>query len=253
MRLVLLLLAVLSVVGSATAQDANNTTGTNETPVENTTNETPTEPPAAPEPAGPLAIALEAHTTGGSGYFTLAGESARNPTLRVAPGQEVTVTLTGMDDGVHNFCIGAGQCTAFVTSAGDSATFTFTAPATGTLEYYCQPHRSGGMKGSLAVGDAGAAPGGESPGEGEAITGGTIDLGQYDAACAGKLAPAIVTSGITGAPTIEDYVARCNTAAGAATTATRDASGADYVIPVSWALIGLGIVGVVWVHKYYKP
>lgn len=250
MRLLAILLLALSLSATALAQDNTSAgdTGTadgSEADATNGTEDAPAEPAA---PAGPLEIVIEAHTTGGSGYFTIEGQTARNPTLRAAPGQEVRITLKGTDEGVHNFCVGPGKCTAYVTAAGETQTLTFTAPETGSLEYYCQPHRSGGMKGTLAVGDAPADDGGA--GEEGSISGETVDLSQYDPACAGRVAPAIVTQGIVGSPTLDDYIAGCKPATAGAVA---DKHVADYVIPLSWLLIGVGTVGVVWVHKYYKP
>lgn len=241
MRLLALLLLALSLAASAAAQGNE----TNETPSANETAE-----PAAP--AGPLELVLETHTAGSGGYFTVAGDSARNPTIRAAPGQEVRVTLRATDGGFHNFCVAADQCTEYVTAAGQEATLTFTAPESGTIEYYCLPHRSAGMLGTLAIGDGAAAPDGDAGagGEGGAITGDTIDLGQYDPACAGKVAPAAVAEGVVGAPTLQDYIDACSPQEGPVVV---QQSGADYVIPISWALLGVGVLGVVWVHKYYKP
>lgn len=242
-RLLVLALLSLALAPMAAAQgNETNATGTDANATD----------PTAPEaPAGPLAITLETHTQGGGGYFTFPGESAKNPTLRVQPGQEVTLTIVATDAGVHNFCFGdAKKCTAFVTSAGETQTFTFTAPESGTVEYFCSPHRGAGMKGSVVVG--GADTGGDDAGgdEGGAISGETIDLGKYDPACAGKVAPAQAAEGIVGMPTLQDYIAACKPQT---ETQAVDSHPADLVIPVSWALIALGVVGVVWVHKYYKP
>lgn len=250
LRPLALLLTALALASPALAQNAapsDNATG-NETADADPTPGAPVSTPPA-QAAGPLEIVLEAHTLGGAGYFTLEGAAEKNPVLRVAPGQEVRVTLKGTDEGVHNFCIGTGKCTAFVMSAGAAETYTFTAPEDGALEYYCQPHRTGGMKGTLAVGDAAAATDAGGVAEG-AISGETVDLSQYDPSCAGRVAPAIVTKGIVGAPTLDDYVAACKSVT---TTQAKQMHAADYVIPLSWALIGLGVAGVVWVHKYYKP
>lgn len=240
MRLVVLSLLAISLAASAAAQEntTNETTETNEST-----------PDAPAEPAGPLAITLETHTAGGGGYFTLEGQTARNPTIRAAPGQQVTVTLKGTDEGVHNFCAGPGKCTPFVTAAGDTQTITFTAPESGTLEYYCQPHKGAGMKGTIttAAPDSGGDTGGGDEG---AISGETIDLSQYSADCQGKVAPAQAAEGIVGMPTLQDYIDACKAKT---ETQGKAAHPADLVIPLSWGLIALGIVGVVWVHKYYKP
>ena len=244
-RLLALLLLALSLAASAIAQD--NTTAGNETN-ETGANETAPEAPAAA--AGPLELVIEAHTEGSGGYFTLEGETAKNPRIRVAPGQEVRVTLRGTDNGVHNFCVGDSRsCTEYVSAPGDVQTFTFTAPESGTVEYFCAPHKGAGMRGSVAVAAAGD-DGGEAPAEEGTITGDTIDLGQHDPACEGKVAPAIVEEGIVGAPTLQDYIDACKPQAEGQTKAKH---AADLVIPISWGLIGLGVVGVVWVHKYYKP
>lgn len=252
MRFFALILLALSVAAPVAAQgNATTNETTNETPVANETPTNETTQPAPTEPAGPITITLETHTEGGSGYFTLEGQTAKNPRLSVQPGQQVTIVLKGTDAGVHNFCYGdAKTCTAFVTSAGDEGTLTFTAPESGSVEYFCSPHRGAGMKSTVVVGaDTGA---GDSGGEdtGGAISGETIDLGQYSAACAGKVAPAAAAEGIVGMPTLQDYIDACTPSDG---PVARAKSGADLVIPISWGLIFVGIAGVVWVHKYYKP
>ena len=248
MRLALFALLAISLAASAAAQENTpNETTSNETALD--ANATQTDAPA--EPAGPLAITLETHTQGGGGYFTLEGETAKNPPIRAAPGQEVTVTIVAKDDGVHNFCFGdAKTCTPFVTSAGETQTLTFTVPESGTIEYFCSPHRGAGMKGNVVVGAAGTDAGGDAGGEGSAISGDTIDLGQYSPACEGKVAPAQAAEGIVGMPTLQDYIDACTPQEGPVVTAKHSA---DLVIPISWGLIAIGIVGVVWVHKYYKP
>lgn len=245
----LLVLALLALTFAATAAAQDNTTGneTNETAPD--ANATPTDAPA--EPAGPLSITLETHTQGGGGYFTFQGETAKNPTLRVEPGQEVTVTIVATDEGVHNFCFGdAKTCTSFVTAAGETQTITFRAPESGTIEYFCSPHKGAGMKGNVAVGAADVDTGDDAGGEESAISGETIDLGTYSPACAGKVAPAQAAEGIVGMPTLQDYIDACTPQEGPVETSKH---AADLVIPISWGLIAIGIAGVVWVHKYYKP
>ena len=106
---------------------------------------------------GQTSFTLETRTEGGGGYFTLAGETQRNPTLNVEPGAEITVTLKGTDDGVHNFCVGS-DCSEFVTAVGEEQVFTFTAPSSGTVEYFCQPHKGAGMKGTVSAGGAASTP-----------------------------------------------------------------------------------------------
>jgi plastocyanin len=243
---VVLLLLALALPAVASAQDnetatnetadANETPGTNETPPED-------EPPA---PAAPITITLTAHQEGGVYYFQIEGDSARNPTLTVAPGQQVTFVVK-IASGVHNLNINNEAKSAILADGEES--FQWTAPMTpGRIEYWCDPHRSAGMRGTIQVGEAPAPGGGGDEGE---ITGETIDLGQYDPACAGRRAPAAAAEGIVGLPTLQDYIDGCK--GGEVVSASDADHPVDYMLPVSWLLIGLGVVAVVWVHKYYKP
>lgn len=226
---------------NATAGD-NTTSDGNATDAGNDTNETPTEPPA---PAGPRTIVLEGVAEGGANFFR-GEDGSRNPVLTVEPGQEITFQFKVVS-GAHNLHIETGEKTAIL-SEGDDATLTWTAPAEGgTVQYWCDPHKSV-MKSTIQVG--GAPDGGNGGGDEGEITGATVDLGRFDPSCEGRVAPAIVTQDIVGAPTLADYIAGCKPST---TTEERATHAADFVIPLSWALIGLGIVGVVWVHKYYKP
>lgn len=103
---------------------------------------------------GQTSFTLQTNNEGGGGYYTLEGETAKNPTLNVAPGQTITITLKGADNGFHNFCVtGASpECSEYVESGADTKTFTFAAPASGTVEYFCQPHKGAGMKGTINAG-----------------------------------------------------------------------------------------------------
>ncbi|HET6405235.1 MAG TPA: plastocyanin/azurin family copper-binding protein [Candidatus Thermoplasmatota archaeon] len=114
---------------------------------------------------GQTSFTLDTHTDGGGGYFTLEGESQRNPTLNVAPGEQITVTIRGTDDGVHNFCYpDTRSCSEYVQAEGETQTFTFTAPASGSGEYFCLPHRGAGMKGTLSAGGSTTNGGGSDGG-----------------------------------------------------------------------------------------
>ena len=103
---------------------------------------------------GQTSFTLEAHSEGGGGYFTLEGETARNPTLNVAPGETITITLKAADsEGVHNVKVdGEAAGSEYVTALDETVTYTFTAPTTGTKEYFCEPHRGAGMKGLVSAG-----------------------------------------------------------------------------------------------------
>lgn len=249
MRLLLVLVLALSLSAPALAQETNATNETNATPTNETptTNETNGTEGAPAEPAGPITIVLVGHQEGSSFYFTREGETQRNPTLNVQPGQKVTFTLK-IASSVHNLNVNGEQKTPIM-GEGEESSFEWTAPSEpGTVEYWCDPHKSNGMRGRIVVGTPSTGGGGD---EGE-ISGDTIDLGQYSAACAGKKAPAAAAEGIVGLPTLQDYIDACTQTEGGETVA-REKHVADYFLPLSWLLIGLGIVGVVWVHKYYKP
>lgn len=255
-----LLLGFALLSGTALAQNettTNDSAVTNETPAGNETavgNETDGGgAPAAPEPVN---LVLTGHGEGGAFFFRIDGETARNPRITVAPGAEVTVTLRTVSGGVHNFCTdatGKKECTPIV-SEGDEATFTFTAPDTpGSFEYWCDPHRGSGMRGALVVAaeagnDAGSGDGGGS----EDFSGPTVDLGDLGYPdCAGTLIPAASADQAVGGPTVSDYVDKCRR--GDEPPPSRPSHPADYVIPGSFLLIGLGVLGVVWVARGYKP
>lgn len=253
MRALLFLVLLTILVAPAHAQgnttNETNATSTNATSANATaTNETATNA-TPPAPAGPITIELEAVQDGGSTFFQDPKTHEHNPTIVVQPGQHVTFHVKAVA-GTHNFHVASGPKTKFI-SDGDDDTIEWDAPTTpGVVGYWCDPHKSNGMQGKIQVGAA-AAPSGSS-GSAGSINGDTIDLSKQSPACSGQVAPAIVTQGVAGAPTLNDYVQKCGQTAGSAGPA-RPASGADYVIPISWGLIALGIVGVVWVHKFYKP
>lgn len=123
---------------------------------------------------GQTTFALETHSEGAGGYFTIEGQTQRNPTLNVAPGESITITITAADgNGVHNICVEpTDTCSEFVTAEGDTQTLTFTAPTSGTVEYYCQPHVSAGMKGLVSAASATTTPTGTGGTPTPATTGG---------------------------------------------------------------------------------
>lgn len=113
--------------------------------------------PAGAQETGQTTFTLETHTEGGSGYFTLEGQTAKNPTLVVPANTVITITLKGMDDGVHNMQVDGSSGSEYVQAAGDSVTYTFTSPASGSKQYWCQPHKGAGMVGMVQVAGSGAA------------------------------------------------------------------------------------------------
>lgn len=237
-RLALLWVLVLALAPTVLAQG-------NETNATNGTNQTPTEPTA---PAGPLDVNLEGHQEGGSFFWRIAGDSKNNPTITVAPGQQVVFHVKSVT-GVHNLAVG-DQAVSPVVAEGDSLDYAWTAPTTpGAVVYICKIHGAA-MSGKVQVGEA--AGGGGGAAEGGAITGEAIDMADVGhPECAGYKIPAIVTQHVTGGPTVDDYAKLCKT--GGSTASARPPHPADYVIPISFGLIGLGIVGVVWAHRFYKP
>lgn len=245
MRLLALLVLALAVAIPASAQNATDNTSANESAAGNQTG-AETASPAVPEP---ITIELEGLAEDGF-FFRKVGDTTRNPTLTVQPGQKVTFVFTTVS-GVHNLNIN-GEVMTKILGEGERETIEWTAPMTpGVIQYWCDPHKASGMVGRIQVGAA-APP--AASGDEETIEGPTVDLGQYDASCAGKTAPASAANGEVGMPTIQDYVQKlCLSSDGTEQVAADPYKSADYVIPLSWALIGLGIVGVVWVHKYYKP
>lgn len=239
---------------NATADDgtATNETGSaNETGAEG---ENATGEEAAPAAQGATEFTLEAVAEGSSFFFRDAETGARNPTLYVQPGAEITITLVGVS-GMHNIHVEGFDGSDYV-NVGETTTYTFTAPAEGeSLPYWCDPHKSSGMVGTVV---AGAPPagggGGGSDAESPEINGPSVDLGTLGyPQCAGFMIPRSTAEGEVGGPTVADYVERCESGGETAGTFVAAAHPADYVIPVTWALIGLGIVGVVWVHRHYKP
>lgn len=114
--------------------------------------------PAHAQETGQTSFVLETHTEGGSGYFTLEGQTARNPTLVVPAGETITITLKGLDVGVHNIQVDGASASDYVQAAGDEVQYTFTAPASGSKQYWCVPHKGAGMIGQVQV--AGSATNG---------------------------------------------------------------------------------------------
>jgi plastocyanin len=199
----------------------------------------------------PIVVEIEGHVDGSSFYFVKAGETAKNPTLTFLPGQQVTFKFTVVT-GSHNLHISDGGKTAVLNEGDASVTLEWTAPTeAANLEYWCDPHKASGMKGRIIVAEASAA-GSDGVPAGE-IGGDTLDLGAAfpnNPACQGKKASSLVDEAIVGIPKLQDYD---NPACTTGYTPPKPKHVVDYVIPLSWGLIGLGIVGVVWVHKYYKP
>jgi hypothetical protein len=213
--------------------------------------------PAAPQAVSFTLVPLNA---GGDWVWALEGQSRPNPPLVVPPGAQVTLVLKQTEASAgtpHNLQVSTAppQKTPNVADPGETQTITFTAPSgAGTMSYVCLIHAAS-MKGIIQIRTAEAQGGGS--GAWEQFDGPTVPLGQVDpgapAECAANPVPAVLESHVIGAPVPSDYVLRCTNPDAATAAPARPAHPADWVIPLSWGLIGLGVVGVVWVHKFYKP
>lgn len=84
--------------------------------------------------------------------FHLAGESAPNPEIRVAAGEEIIFVVRNDDSGiVHDFSVPAWERSTRRLRTGESDRLVFRAPRQkGTTPYFCTPH-SAMMRGTLVV------------------------------------------------------------------------------------------------------
>ncbi len=98
-------------------------------------------------------------STGGGGgsaavsYTINATEFKYDPnTITAKAGQTVNITLVNKGSVVHTFVLKETN-TTITANPGQSATGSFTAPAAGTYNFFCdQPgHQEAGMKGTLTV------------------------------------------------------------------------------------------------------
>lgn len=262
-RVLAFLVIFLVAVGTAVAQDDNTTSpesSTNDTANDTVGNETDGGTPGdGVEDGGESPAASDCISE-----VTLVGvpeavwetpDGAVNPRLAVCPSATVTFTIEIQGGIPHNFVVqdapGAPPVTDTLTE-GDVATYVWETPESGSFTYICLIHPNT-MKGTVSAGQSGG--GGGAPAEGGEITGPinapttSLQAVAPGATCDYDI-PAIVTRDIVGGPTVADYEGKCVQTAG---DEEPTAHAADLVLPLSWLLIGVGIVAVVWVHKYYKP
>jgi plastocyanin len=76
-----------------------------------------------------------------------------NPTLTLVSGEEYTIEWTNVNGGFHNFVIETADgstpiSTDTMSDEGETQVITFTV-TDGMSVYYCNPHRSQGMEGSI--------------------------------------------------------------------------------------------------------
>lgn len=181
----------------------------------------------------------------------------QNPRLSVCASAEVVFEIRVPEDEAipHNFYVDAPDAPAptATLSPGDVATYGWTTPESGTFEYICQIHPQT-MKGFVTVGEAAPPAGGGGGDEDDVgpINGPATQLQQVAPSAPCDIAiPAVVTRDIVGGPTVQDYVDSCTRVEGVDDAIEEHP--ADLVLPISFALIGLGVLGTVWVHKRYKP
>ena len=84
-------------------------------------------------------------------------DGVQNPTLAVAQGETVAITLVNASPLEHDLALPALEThSEHVVAEGDETTFAFEASETGELDYYCSVpgHKEAGMLGTLAVDEA---------------------------------------------------------------------------------------------------
>lgn len=245
MRPLVLLVMLAFAAGAAYAQDNATSSGGNETAAPGAGNETSD----APAPPQAVTFTLIGHATPTT-YWEVEGLPGRNPTITVPAGAEVTfVVRQGAGESTpHNLKVGDHPVsTESIVAEGDEFVYRFTAPASGGVTYVCVIHGSA-MSGTVRVQAAGQS---QEPGEEEQVNGATVSLKEVapDATCDRQI-PAIVTRNTVGGRTLDDYKASCVQTEGAGGPQDHPA---DLVIPLSFLAMGLGVAGLVWVHKHYKP
>ncbi len=92
--------------------------------------------------SGELTVLVGAEGNGGNFAFEPAA-------VQVSPGTEVVWEWTG-EGSVHNVVHEDGEFESELTDE-EGATFSHTFEESGTYLYYCEPHRSQGMKGAVVV------------------------------------------------------------------------------------------------------
>ena len=171
------LVVVLAVLGLAAAACAKSTNaGSSNTPTATaSSNAAPVSLPGKVTNKGTKDLSA----MGTSVHFTLEADNDNgqfyfNPTfLKITPGSKITVELENEGSTEHNFSIealGVNQDLA----KGQKKTITFTLPANGAVNFFCEYHHNLGMQGAffstagqaLVSSSAGASPSSSSSGYG---------------------------------------------------------------------------------------
>ncbi len=129
--------------------------------------------PANAQEEGQTAFTLVGHEDSGF-YWTLEGQTAKNPTLVVPAGATITVTVKSAG-GFHNLHVEGSPAGDYI-ETGETTTYTFTAPASGSVGYWCDPHKSSGMAGIVKVAGAATPEAGDNKSPGLGLIGAVLAI-----------------------------------------------------------------------------
>lgn len=73
-------------------------------------------------------------------YWTLEGDATKNPRLVAPAATQITLTVRSASDAPHRFEVDGGPRGAMLVGMGEETTYTFTTPATGSVDYRCVIH-----------------------------------------------------------------------------------------------------------------
>lgn len=113
--------------------------------------------PATAQAEGQTEFTLIASDGGGADFHFANEAGERNPTLTVPAGATITITLKN-EGGFHNLHVEGQDPSEYVENPDDTVTVTFTAPETGSIGYWCDPHKSTGMAGKIVVAGSETTP-----------------------------------------------------------------------------------------------
>ena len=148
-RLVVVL-AFLGLAAAACAKSTNAGSGSSSTPTVSASSGTPVSLPGKVTNKGTKDLSA----MGSSVHFTLEadnddGQFYFNPTfLKITPGSKITVELENDGSTEHNFSIEALNINQDL-EKGQKKTITFTLPANGAVNFFCEYHHKLGMQGAF--------------------------------------------------------------------------------------------------------
>jgi plastocyanin len=150
-RRTLLGIAMLALVGAAACSKNTVTpSGSGSSPTASTSSSPTTEPitkKGTKDVTSGVQFTLEADNDGTTAYYF-------DPTfLKAKPGEKITVQLENKGSVEHNFSITALGINIDL-AVGAKVTKTFTLPATGDVQFFCEYHHAFGMRGAFFFGSA---------------------------------------------------------------------------------------------------